>query len=202
MTETIEILIGLNQNIEILRDRARRFEDDADPFVRGCAATHVYRDLPDLPVVLKRAEIIARVLETVKPVVLPEERILGAVYRRRRVHEGISDLDAWRVRVAFPEQHGYDERWPLPEPVRHELEWWANRETGRRGANTLRKENGWLGKICYCKPPRQSGWTHAARSRDFAKRGRKRTASANCRPNWAWYNRHTIRPVKSNGSMP
>jgi formate C-acetyltransferase len=103
-------------------------------------------------VVLKRAEIIARVLETIKPVVLPEERILGAVYRRRRGHEGVSDPDAWRVRVAFPEQHRYDESWPLPESVRDELKWWKNQQTGRRGANQPRNENGWLGKYAVASP--------------------------------------------------
>ena len=144
--------LDLDFRTEILRDRVRRFEDDADPFVRGRIATQVYRDLSDLPVVLKRAEIMARVLETIQPVVLPEEKILGAVYRRRRVHEGISDPDAWRVRVAFPEQHGYDERWPLPEAVRQELKWWANRKTDRQGANPLRQKNAWLAKYAIANP--------------------------------------------------
>lgn len=48
-----------------LRDRARRFEDDADPYLRGLIATRVYRDQPALPTVRKRAEILAQTRESV-----------------------------------------------------------------------------------------------------------------------------------------
>lgn len=135
-----------------LCERARRFDDEADPYLRGLIATRVYRDHPDLPVVLKRAEVLARTVERIEPVILGEERIVGAAYRRFRVHPGVSDPDDWRIKVLHPERHGFDEQWPLPADAREELGWWRGREVGLWGRNTVRKRSGWLSRYGVASP--------------------------------------------------
>lgn len=129
-----------------LRARARNFEDDADPYVRGLIATRIYRDTPDLPVVMKRAEIMAQTLEQIKPMVMPEERILGAVYRRRKVHQGISDSEGWRIQVFYPEKHQFREDWPIPQEVKDELRWWRDHPLNANAQNTIRQQNLWLAR--------------------------------------------------------
>ncbi|MBN1676343.1 MAG: hypothetical protein JXR37_35190 [Kiritimatiellae bacterium] len=111
---------------ELLR-RVTGFEDDADPFERAKHATHVYRDRPDLPVVLKRAEIVALTLEHIPIPVLGEERIAGPAFRRLKVHGGVSDADTWRVRAFFPERHRAAPAWPIPADRRDDFEWWRAR---------------------------------------------------------------------------
>jgi len=142
----------LDPRSEILRDRVRRFEDEGDPFLRGVIATRIYRDRPELPVVVKRAEILAQTLESIEPAVLPEEHLVGAAYRRRRVHQGVSDSEAWRIQVFHPERHGYREEWPLPDAVRRELRWWADGGAARRAPNPVRERSGWLGKYGIAHP--------------------------------------------------
>lgn len=142
----------ISEYTRTLRDRARRFEDDADPYLRGLIATRVYRDQPALPTVRKRAEILAQTLEAIEPIVLPEERIIGAAYRRFRVHRGVSDADAWRIQVLHPERHGFNDRWPLPDEVREKLSWWQDRGLNLRGRNALRSRNRWLSRYAIANP--------------------------------------------------
>jgi formate C-acetyltransferase len=129
-----------------LRDRVRRYEDDAAPYVRGLVATEVYRTCPDLPVVRKRAEVLARTLAQLAPVVLPEDRLICAAYRRRKVHQGVSEANAWRIQVAFPERWAFREDWPIPEPVKTELRWWQDPPLNVQTPNARRRENPWLGR--------------------------------------------------------
>ncbi len=143
---------SLPEDIRVLCERVRRFEDAADPYLRGLIATRVYRDQDRLPAVLKRAEIMARTLEQIEPIVLPEERFVGAAYRRFRVHQGVSNPEAWRIQVLHPERRGYNERWPLPDRVREELKWWRGRAVNLRGADKLRQENGWLSRYAIANP--------------------------------------------------
>jgi pyruvate-formate lyase len=151
-TTLTENLPGVDRYTETLRDRAWRFEDDADPCVRARIATEVYRDKPDLPVVRKRAEILARTLETLAPIVLPEERLVGVAFHRMRVHGGVSDSDAWRIQVMHPERHGFNPRWPIDEETREELKWWKGRNSKGRNDNALRKENPWLQRYALAGP--------------------------------------------------
>ncbi|MGD2175788.1 MAG: pyruvate formate lyase family protein, partial [Candidatus Brocadiaceae bacterium] len=143
---------SLDERTARLCERVRCYEDAVDPFVRGRHATRVYRDEPGLPVVLKRAEILARTLEELEPVVLPEQRIIGASYRRLRVHGGVSDEDAWRIGVLHPERSGFDPAWPVPDEVREELSWWNGRDVGPRSRNRLRAQHGWLSKYGIAGP--------------------------------------------------
>jgi len=135
-----------------LRDRARRFEDEADPCARGPIATRTYRDRSDLPAVRKRAEILASLLESLDPIVLPEEHIIGVVYRRFRVHGGVGEFDAWRIRAMHPERHGFNERWPLPEKAREEMRWWASHPAASRERNGVRARNRWLTQYAIANP--------------------------------------------------
>lgn len=86
--------------------------DRGEWFLRGVIATRLYRDEPHLPLVRKRVEIVARTLERVEPVVLDEERILGPTWRQIRVHNGVSEADAWRLAVQHPEGKGTSPRCP------------------------------------------------------------------------------------------
>ena len=129
-----------------LRERARRYEDDADPYIRGLIATQIYRDFPDMPVVRKRAQILARTLEQITPVVLPEDCIMGSVYRRRKVHRGVSEENGWRIQVFFPENGPYREEWPIPAEIKDHLRWWQNHKIDTTEINSSRKANLWLGR--------------------------------------------------------
>lgn len=142
-----------------LRDRARRFEDDADPCVRGLIATRVYRDRPELPIALKRAEILARTLEELEPIILPEERIVGVAFRRFRVHRGISDPDGWRIEVMHPERRGPKEDWPIPDDVREEMSWWAEHSPNPWGRDPARARSRWLYTYAVANPSGFAG-TH------------------------------------------
>jgi len=141
----------LSPDLAAYRERVRRFEDDADPCIRGILATRVYRDEPELPVARKRAEIVARVLETIEPIVLSEERLLGAVCRRRRVHGGVSDGDWWRIAVAYPDYRGFNGRWPVPESILDELRWWASHPPPSR-PNPARERHAYLGRYGLASP--------------------------------------------------
>ena len=143
---------AIDDYARVLRERVRRFADEADPYLRGLIATRVYRDQPDLPVVRKRAEIQALALEGLEPIVLPEERIVGAVYRRRRVHEGVSYPDAWRSAVFYPEANDLCDDWPIPDEVRRELAWWDGRRRRVCGANEVRSRNAWLWRYAIAAP--------------------------------------------------
>jgi len=55
---------------QALRARLMKFEDETAPWIRGLAATRVYRDSPDMPAVLKRAASSAATMRTEKPVLL------------------------------------------------------------------------------------------------------------------------------------
>ena len=74
------------------------------------------------------------------------------MFRRWRVHPGVSDPDAWRNRAHFPEFHGYGEAWPAPEEVKRELAWWQGRTGGVWARNRLRAENRWMGKYRIANP--------------------------------------------------
>ncbi len=152
MTAVPKTRTALEAHTQRLCERARRFEDDADPYLRGLVATEVYRNEPGLHVVRKRAEVTARTRETLQPVVLPEERIVGAAYRRFRVHPDVGDSDAWRIRVLYPDRHGYDPPWPLPDQVREQLEWWSGRDVGLWGRNAARSRNRWLSRYALAGP--------------------------------------------------
>jgi formate C-acetyltransferase len=155
MTTTItniEQTEKLDEHTRTLRDRARRFEDAADPYLRGMIATRVYRDQPDLPVVLKRAEILARTLENLEPIVLPEERIVGVAYRRFQVHAGVSESESWRIRAMHPERRGFNEDWPMPEEIAEEMRWWVDHPNGWQLANVVRAQNRWLSKYAIAGP--------------------------------------------------
>ncbi len=122
---------ALPDDLARLRDRARRFEDDADPFLRGLVATEVYRTHPDWPAVRLRAEVLARTLSELSPVILPEETCLGIAYRRHQVHGGVSDPDAWRRGAMYPEYRQVPADAPLPDEVREALRWWDGRRPDR-----------------------------------------------------------------------
>jgi formate C-acetyltransferase len=145
-TSDVERTRGLDDDTRRLRDRARRYEDDADPYIRGVIATEVYRDCPHLPVVRKRAEILAHTLERIEPVVLPEARLIGAIYRRRKVHAGVSEDDAWRIEVFFPERYSYREDWPIPDEVKATLRWWVDHPITAGAGNNVRQDHLWLGR--------------------------------------------------------
>jgi formate C-acetyltransferase len=142
----------LPESVSSLCARVRRFEDEADPFLRGRIVTAIYRDEPDLPPVRKRAELLARTLGGIDPTVLSEERILGPAYRRFRVHGGVGDYDAWRIRVLFPDRFGYREDWPVPDDVHRELRWWLEGGDAVRLANPLRAANGWMWRYGVASP--------------------------------------------------
>jgi len=118
-------------SIEVLTQKVARFEDDADSFERAKHATAVYRDMPDLPVVLKRAEIVARTLETIAIPVLGEELIVGPAFRRQKVHGGVDDGDTWRLNACFPEHRSWSPACPVPRARRADFAWWRKRRTAR-----------------------------------------------------------------------
>jgi len=133
--------------------RVLRFEDGGDPFLRLPIVTRVYRDSDDLPPVLKRAEVAARTMEAVEPVVLPEDRLLVPVYRRWRVHGGVSDADGWRRLVFSPERGDVDPSVPMPDEVRRDLEWWrSNPPAVRRLRHRNVSEHQWLQKYAVAGP--------------------------------------------------
>ncbi|MBN1672189.1 MAG: hypothetical protein JXR37_14205 [Kiritimatiellae bacterium] len=138
-----------------LCERARCFEDDADPYLRGLVATRVYRDHSEMPVVWKRAEILARTLEQLPPIVLPEERIIGPAYRRFRTHAGVSDAEAWRRPLLYPDHRGFNERALVPPAVRAELSWWTRACGRNRLSNEVRQREAWLGRYALANP---HGW--------------------------------------------
>jgi len=122
---------ALPSDLARLCDRARRFEDDAQPYRRGLIATEVYQAHPDWPAVTLRAEVLARTLAELPPVVLPEETCLGVAYRRHQVHGGVSDPDAWRRGVMYPEYRPLRADAPIPDDVRETLAWWNGRRPDR-----------------------------------------------------------------------
>ena len=129
-----------NAELLRLRDRVRAYEDEVEPWLRGVIATQVYRDHADWPVVRQKAEVIARSLEEIEPLTLPEDRILGIVYRRLRVHGGVGNYDQWRMAVKSPEFRGFREEWPVPEEVKQELRFWQTHPLiGRNGDNEAAK---------------------------------------------------------------
>ena len=136
----------LPEDLARLRDRARRFEDDADPFLRGLLATAVYREHPDWPAAMLRAEVLARTLSELTPVVLPEETCLGVAHRRHQVHGGVSEPDAWRRAVTVPEYRPIPPTWPLPVEVREAMDWWTahrpDRSTPERQAASYLQRHG------------------------------------------------------------
>lgn len=136
----------------ILCERVQRFEDASHPYLRGLIATRVYRDEPDLPAVTKRAEIMARTLERLRPTVLPEERIVGCAYRRFKVHPGVSDPDGWRNSVIYPDRRGFDQSAPIPEEVREELSWWRDNRPELLGRNPARRCHGRLWRYGLATP--------------------------------------------------
>ena len=144
--------MDVTPRIAKLCERARAFEDDADPYLRGLVATEVYRDEPHLTVVRKRAEILARTLERIEPVILPEERIVGPAYRRFRVHGGVGEEDAWRIAVLFPDRRGFNPDWPMPDEVRRELSWWEGRDIHFAARNDARQRHSWMRRYCLAGP--------------------------------------------------
>jgi formate C-acetyltransferase len=130
---------ALPEDLRALRERILRFEDEACPWIRGRMATRVYRDEPGLPVVLKRAEILARTLETMRPIPLSGQRLVGVAFRRLRVHGGVGDADAWRIQCRHPENWGYHDAWPLPDAVGAELAWWKGRDLPGRAFRAARE---------------------------------------------------------------
>ncbi len=146
---------SINKYTTELRDCVLRFADDPDPFVRGLAATEVYRDQAELPVVVKRAEVCARAAERLRPVVLPQTRLLSCHYRRRRVHGGVNDENSWRVPAAFPERGGDWDHPAVPPAVREVLAFWREPRLG--GRNVIRQEHSWLGRYGIANP---HGWAN------------------------------------------
>lgn len=68
-----------------LRDRILGLEDEFIQWVRGLEVTRVHRGNPELPAVIKSAEIIARTLRATEPVILEEAWIQGAFFQRLSV---------------------------------------------------------------------------------------------------------------------
>ncbi|MBT4823463.1 MAG: hypothetical protein HON70_47615 [Lentisphaerae bacterium] len=129
-----------------LIERVRHFEDENAPWERGVVATEVYRDEPDLTPVRQKAEVIARSFERIRPIVLPEDRIVGITFRRLRIHGGVGSHDAWRMVAKHPEKRGYRAGMPIPEEADRILQWWQEK-SGRlvgirnRNANRVQQAN-------------------------------------------------------------
>lgn len=136
-----------------LVDRARRFEDEIEPWRRGIIATQVWRDHADRPVVFKTAEALARALEEIEPIILPEETFIGCTFRRLRVHAGVGEFDRWRVAAKNPEVRGYHEDMPVPPEVDAELRWWRDSDLPNlHASNAARRRHAYLGRFAIAHP--------------------------------------------------
>lgn len=151
-TEVLTAPIHPQPSLMKLRDRAFTSEDETEPWQRGLIATEVWRDHPEWPVVLKRAEVSARCLERIPPSILPEDRFAGFVFRRLRVHAGVSDPDGWRNLAKHPEMHGYRESWPLPPDVRRAYAWWKENGVQPQPLNNARLRHPWLTRYGIANP--------------------------------------------------
>ena len=114
----------LDHYTEVFRDRARRYEDDGDPYFRGVVATQVYRDHPDMPITLKKAEVMARTLESIEIKVIDESLLAGSIYRKLRVHNHVSDDEGWRRFALYPDLLQFDPDLPAPPHVKKLYEFW------------------------------------------------------------------------------
>ncbi|OGV75759.1 MAG: hypothetical protein A3K19_03000 [Lentisphaerae bacterium RIFOXYB12_FULL_65_16] len=138
--------------LQRLCERVRACEDETEPWQRGVIATEVWLNQPHAPAVRNTAEVIALCLERIPPALLPEDRFAGFVFRRLRVHQGVSDSDGWRTPAKHPERTGYDERWPLPPDVRRVYERWRGQPRPVQQRNALRAANAWLWRLAIAAP--------------------------------------------------
>jgi len=143
-SSTHDVKNDLDPHTMILRDRARRFEDDEDSWERGLWATQVYREHPEWSTVRKAAEVVALTLENQRPKVLPEERIVAVTNRRLRVHRGVSIDQSWRHPVKFPEAFVHRETYPVPDDVKATLSWWKGKTPDRHRGTAVRGQSKWL----------------------------------------------------------
>lgn len=132
---------------------ARAFEDESDPFVRGAWVTRIDREDRGAPTVTKKAAALAAVLRAL-PIYVNRDTVLqGPVYRRRRVHGGIGDHDAWRIKAFFPERFGYDPSWAIPEQIKSELSYWSHAGTiVRQDRNEYRRAYSYLSEFGLANP--------------------------------------------------
>lgn len=143
----------LDHYTEVFRDRARRYEDDGDPYFRGVVATQVYRDHPDMPITLKKAEVMARTLESIEIKVIDESLLAGSIYRKLRVHNHVSDDEGWRRFALYPDLLQFDPDLPAPPHVKKLYEFWrAKGITWANNKNRHRIENLWLWKYGIAHP--------------------------------------------------
>ncbi|OQB14796.1 MAG: 4-hydroxyphenylacetate decarboxylase large subunit [Firmicutes bacterium ADurb.Bin193] len=134
----------LNEYTRNFKKRASAMEDDFDPSVRGKQATMVYKNFPDLPAVLKRAEVVIRALQNTDTVILEEEWIHGPVFRQYPVHNGVSPDALWKLNAAFPEVQGYNENCVYPEDVYEEINYWKGRNIKIK--NKIKDNYSWIYK--------------------------------------------------------
>ena len=73
--------------------------------------------------VMKKAEVMARTLEGVRIPVIDEALIAGAVYRRLRVHNDVSDGEGWRRFALYPDVVGFQGDFPAPPNVKKHVEY-------------------------------------------------------------------------------
>ncbi len=151
LTQSTQEKLHVPPEIAQLRERIYAYEDETQPWRRGVIATQVWQELEHEPLVLKKAEVIARCFEQIKPALLPEDRFAGFVFRRLQVHNGVSSEDAWRRQIKHPEIFGYNPNWPIPEEIHNIFTYWRDHPP-KQPHNPYREKHKWLTRYGIANP--------------------------------------------------
>jgi len=101
-----EIEARLSPRISLLRRRALAFADDVDPCERGRAVMESYARTEGQPPIIRRAQAVARVLETQALLLDPGDLLCGRVRRGIPGHTGIHEGYQWVRAAMYPEYTG------------------------------------------------------------------------------------------------
>lgn len=146
----------------VYKTRILAYEDEADPYFRGAVAREVFREMPRAPRVTQLAEVQGRYLEQVPFPFIREGFFAGIVFRKLKVHGGISDSEEWRTAALFPELADPEALKALPREKGYDF-WLSGGDLAFPGpVNPVRRENSWIGRYAIGHPQgTQNGHTMA-----------------------------------------